>query len=314
VDTSILTEALRSLIPDALNWKLALYGIHKGRDGLELEWYLCGMKGIAVQADRLREFLLKKPVAEKSVAAYSPFLSDKENICTLERSDELIHDQISDILLNIRNGQTSPPEDFVSGVLPKIAGFAFYGERTDEEGNATEQVLLMKRGNPFLTGGTTQLFMGAGSDVVPCDRPVLKLTLAVDFLLIGGVCYFLSSAIEKDFALENRHFAIAQKRMDIIANAEIVSDYDTLERCVMKAKNAKKFLDFDKGILEHIQRLPIVDREEFLSAYGVTIDHEGHMDTSDPDQCELIIDLLCCRSFLDPLGRLSVGDNITPRE
>jgi len=57
-----------------------------------------------------------------------------------------------------------------------------------------------------------------------------------------------------------------------------------------------------------------VGREEFLATYGVTIDYDGRMDTSDTEQCELMIDLLCCRSCLDPLGRLAVGSNITVRE
>lgn len=314
MDTNTLTEALRALNPETLTWKFALYGTRKSRDGLELEWNLCKMRGVSAQTEIIKEFLLKKPVAEKPVAQYSPFLSDKENIGALGKGDELIREQIVDIILNIQNGQTYAPEDFVSGVLPKAAGFAFYGERRDEDGQIVEQAIFMRRGNPFLSGGAARLFTTTGDEIVSCDKPTLKFTAAVDFLLIGEVCYFLSSAIEKDFALENRHFAIAQKRMGLIAEAEIVSDYERLEESVMKAKNARKFLEFDKNILEHISRLPVVEREEFLSTYGVTIDHNGRMDTSDADQSELIIDLLCCRSCLDPLGRLSVGSNITPRE
>lgn len=314
MDTTTLTEALRGFEPEALTWKFALYGTHKSRDGLELEWSLCKMRGVPTQADKLREYLLKKPVADKPVLPYSPFLSNKENIGALVKTDELIRGQLSDIILNIQNGQAYAPEDFVTGVLPKTAGFAFYGESKDDEGQVGDQVIFMRRGNPFLSGGAYRLCTSAADEIVSCDKPILKFATAVDFLLIGGVCYFLSSAIEKDFELENRHFVIAQKRMELIAEAEIVSDYERLEGCVMKEKNARKFMDFDKSILEHIARLPIVEREEFLSTYGVTIDHNGHMDTSDPEQCELIIDLLCCRSCLDPLGRLSVGKSITPRE
>jgi len=314
LNTTTLTEALRELKPDALTWKFGLYSTNKGRDGLELEWNLCDMRGISGQVDILREYLLKKPVAEKSVAQYSPFLSDKENIGAIECKDEIIRDQLSDIIISIQRGQTHAAADFVSGVLSKPVGFAFYGERRDDAGNILEQALFMRRGNPFLTGQTSRLFTAEGAEVIFCDKPILKFTSAVDFLMIGDVCYILSSGIEKDLALENRHFAIAQKRMGLIADANIISDYDKLEACVMKAKNARKFLDFDKGVLEYIGRLPIVEREEFLSTYGVTIDFNGRMDTSDAEQCELIVDLLCCRSCLDPLGRLSVGSNITPRE
>jgi hypothetical protein len=195
-----------------------------------------------------------------------------------------------------------------------VAGFGFYGERKDDNGKVAESVLFMRRGNPFITGQKTRLCISNGNEAVTSDKPILKFTTAVDFICIGDVCYFNSSAIEKDFDLENRNIAIASKRMAVIAEADIVSDYEKLEEVVMSAKNARKFADFDSKILEHIARLGILDRAEFLSTYGVTIDNEGRMDTSDPEQCELIIDLICCRSVVDPLGRLATGNNITPRE
>jgi hypothetical protein len=314
LDTQTLVEALRALRPAELNWKFALYSSHKSRDGLELDWSLCKMKGAAAWAETLAAAILEKPAAERTVAAYSPFLAEKETIGALLKTDDLIKEQIGDILLNIQNTLTYSPEDFVSGVLPKAAGYAFYGESRDEEGKITEQVLFMRRANPFLSGQKARLCTSAGDEVVVSEKPILKFTPATDFLLIGGVCYFFSAAIAKDFALEDRHFAIAQKRLSIIAGAGIISDYDRLEEAAMKPKNARKFIDFDKQILEHIARLPIAERGEFLSAYGVEIDHNGHMDTSDPEQCGLVIDLLCCRSCLDPLGRLSVSSGITPRE
>jgi len=173
-------------------------------------------------------------------------------------------------------------------------------------------VLFMRRGNPFQAGAP--IYTSDAGQVVPCEKPVLKFSLAVDFMLINDGCYFFSSTILKDFSLEERHFAVAQKHMGQIGETEIASNYERLEECAMKSGNARKFLDFDNRILEYITRLSIVDREEFLSTYGVTIDNEGRMDTSDAEQCELVVDLLCCRSCLDPLGRLSVGKEITPRE
>ena len=149
METTVLTDALRNLDTDALSWKFALYTIHKGRDGIELEWHLCNMQGIPNQVDAIREYLLKKPVADKPVAHYSPFLSDKENICALENSNEMIHGQLTDILMSIHNGQAYPPQDFVSGKLPKIAGYAFYGEQDTAESDSSNKVLFMKRGNPF---------------------------------------------------------------------------------------------------------------------------------------------------------------------
>jgi hypothetical protein len=314
LDTQTLTDALRALNPENLTWKFALYTTLKNRDGLALEWNCCPMEELPAQAGKLTEFLLKKPVAEKHVAPYSPVLSDRENIAALSAGDELVQEQIGDIILNIRHAQTYAPEDYVSGLMPRSAGYAFYGERRNEQDQAEEQVLFMRRGNPFLTGANAQLYTSAAGAIVACEKPVLKFTAAVDCLLIGGVCYFFSAAVQKDFSLEDRRLAIAAQRLALIAEAAIVSDYDRLERVVMSAKNARKFLDFDKQILEHIVRLSIVEREEFLSVYGLTIDRRGLVDTYDPEQGELFVDLLCCRSCLDPLGRLSVGSNITPRQ
>ena len=314
MDTQTLTGALRELQASEYKWKFAIYSAKKSRDGLELEWLLCKMKGIRGWVETLTTTLLEKHVAEKSVEAYSPFLSDKESIGAIARTDELIRDQMAGIVFNIQRGVDCAPEDFISGAAPKPAGFAFYGERRDGEGSVTGQVLFMRRGNPFISGTKVRLCTTEGDEVVGSVKPLLKFTPATDLLLIGAVCYILSSAIEKDLELENRHIAIASKRMDLIADTSIVSDYDKLESVVMTPRNARKFIDFDSKVLEHIARLSIIEREEFLGAYGVTIDHNGLMDTSMPEQCELVIDLLCCRSCLDPLGRLSVAASITPRE
>lgn len=314
MDTQTLIEALRNLLPDEFEWKFALYSTRKSRDGLELEWSLCKMKNITDWVGALKTTLLDKTTTDKTVTDYSPFLSDKENIGALDKSNDLVRAQVTDILLNIQNGTYCIPKDFVSGDAPKPSGFAFYGERKDVEGKVIKQVLFMRRGNPFLAGAKVRICTSEGDEIITSDKPLLKFAPATDFLLINEVCYFLSAAIEKDFEMENRHFAIAKKRMGMIANTDIVSDYSEFEEAALTAKNAKKFVDFDTKVLEYITRLPIVDRGEFLTKYGVMVDRNGRVNTYDPEQCDLIIDLLCCRSCLDPLGRLSVASGITPRE
>ena len=309
MNTTVLADALRALNPEEYTWKFALYSTQKSRDGLELEFHLCNMQHIPEQIEVMREYLLKKPVADKPVAPYSPFLSDKENIGALDQSDDLICGQLTDAFMSIKNGHEYPPKDFVSGSMPKVAGYAFYGEHKD---NGAESMLLMRRGNPFLTGA--RFYAGSDHEIIPNSIPVLKFTAAVDFLVLGSVCYFFSSSIEKDLAFENRHFAIARKWLDKLVDAEIIGNYDNFERVVMTSKSARKFLDFDSEILEYIIGLPIVERTEYLEKYGVEIDRNGRMDTYESKQCDFIIDLLCSRSCLNPLGKLSIGNHITPRE
>jgi len=273
------------------------------------------MSGITAWAKNIIDSLLKKPIAEREVAPYSPFLSDKEYIGVLEKTDVIIKDQIHDILVNIRKSDVYPPEAFIAESLPKIAGFGFYGAIKDEEGIIKPQALFMRRGNPFLSGSDkTRLCISDGNSAVICNKPILKFSCAVDFLYINDCCYFLSSAIEKDFVLDSRQIAVANKCLKQIIKTDIVNNYSQLENAALKGGNAKKFMAFDEKILEHIVNLGVLERGDFLASYGIEIDRNGRMDTVDLVQCDLIIDLLCCRSCLDPFGRLAVADNITPRE
>jgi hypothetical protein len=312
LETRNLTEALRELNPAEFDWQFALYNTQKSRDGIALEWRLCKMKGIAPWVEIMKNTILEKTLAERVVAEYSPFL-DKSVIPALNQEDDLIKSQLWDTIASIKNGLEFAPENFINGDVPKTVGYGFYGYKKDESGKISEQVLFIRRTNPFLNGGKTRICTALANEIASTDRPVLKFAPSVDFLLIDGVCYFFSPYMEKDFELESRNFAVASKRTAEIAKVEILSDYEQFEKVALSGKNSRKFLDFDKEILNHILNLSVLDREDFLITYGITIDHQGRMDTSDPDQCELVVDLLCARSCLDPLGRLSVGTNITPR-
>jgi hypothetical protein len=144
--------------------------------------------------------------------------------------------------------------------------------------------------------------------------PLLKFTPQVDFLLIDGICCVITESINKDLDLESRAAAVCGRRLEQIAQADVVSSYEQMELAALGGKHTRKFLDFDKEILDHIASLSIEARIDFLAAYGITLDADGKMDSAGPEQCEMIIDLLCGRTCTDVLGRLAVGVNIKPRE
>jgi len=313
MDTETLIQALRNLIPEEFEWKFALYSAGKSRDGLELHWNFCNMNDISLWINTLTAQLLEKAIPEHTVTGYSPFLP-KENIGAILKTNDLIKEQISDIEASLQNALTYSPADFISGALPKISGYGFYGFKTDDDGRIFEKVLFMRRSNPFLSGTRIRLCNTDSNTVFENSSPLLKFTAGTDFLMISDTCYFFSAPIERDFSLEERHIAICGKRMKELANSNIISDFDRLEKIAYANRHARKFIDFDKNILDHICRLPLTERIEFLDTYGIRVDQEGRMDTSEDEQCELIIDLLCCRSCLDPLGRLAVGSKITVRE
>ncbi|MDR2647888.1 MAG: hypothetical protein LBB67_07195 [Oscillospiraceae bacterium] len=322
MDTHDLIVALQGLHAKEYDWTFALYSTHKSRDGLQLSWNACAMDGIAMWVDQLIRPLLEKTLNERTVAEYSPLLP-KEEIGALESGNELIRDPLQDMLQGIPSAEKHAPEDFANGVVAKPAGYAFYGtctftepaEHEDEEPKqVTKRVVFLRRSNPFIGGAKTLLCAAKGDTIVESDTPLLKFAMQTDFLLIDDICYFLNDSIAKEFDLESREFAVCNRRLEQITEADVVGDLEQFQLAALSGKNPRKFLDFDREILEHIAGLSVESRIDFLAKYGVELDADGKMNTADAEQCELIIDLLCGRSCLDALGRLAVGINIKPRE
>ena len=311
-DTQSLITALQGLRPQDYDWKFCLYSAGKSRDGVTLGFNACEMRDIPRWTEQIIRLLLEKTLAERVVTEYSP-LCPREEIGALAQGDPQIRDQIGDILLGIAGAERKAPEDFANGAAAKPVGYIFYGKQ-EAEGQPPGEVLFLRRANPFISGTKALLCTGQGDAVAEAPSPLLKFTPQVDFLLIGGACYLLSESAAKDLELESRASAVAGRRLGQIAEADVVGSYEQLEFCALGGKHTKKFLDFDKEILDHIASLSIEGRMDFLGAYGIALDSGGKMDTNDPEQCEMIIDLLCGRTCTDVLGRLSVGLNIRPRE
>jgi len=312
MDTHSLVTVLQGLNPKGYDWKFCLYSTNKSRDGVNLNWNACAMRDIPRWAEQMIRLLLEKTLAERVVTEYSP-LCPKEEIGAFSQGDPQIRDQIGDILLGIAGAEAKAPEDFANGSMGKIAGYAFYGKQIIE-GEPPREVLFLRRANPFISGAKAMLCTGQGDEIAEAQSPLLKFTPQVDFLLIEGVCYVISESIAKDFELESRANAVAGRRLEQISQADIVGNYEQMELSALGGKHTKKFLDFDKEILGHIASLSIEARIDFLAVYGIELDSDGKLGSNDPEQCELIIDLLCGRTCTDVLGRLAVGVNIKPRE
>jgi len=312
IDTHSLVTALQGLNPKDYDWKFCLYSASKSRDGVVLSWNACAMRDIPHWVEQMTRLLLEKTLTERVVTEYSP-LCPKEEIGALSQGDPQIRDQIGDMLLGITDAETKAPEDFANGSTGKPVGYAFYGVQKIENEPARE-MLFLRRANPFISGAKAMLCTGQGDEIAEAQSPLLKFTPQVDFLLADGVCYVISESIAKDFELESRANAVAGRRLEQIAQTEVMSNTEQLELAALGGKHTKKFLDFDKEILDHIASLSIESRAEFLAVYGIELDRDGKLSTDDPEQCEMIIDLLCGRTCTDVLGRLAVGVNIKPRE
>jgi hypothetical protein len=312
MDTQKMLTDLREIIGNAYEWSFSLYSVKKSRDGMEFIAGKCEMPDVAGLVNDTIVNLLEKVLPQRTVTEYSPFLQ-KEAIAVFEQTNEMVREQIHDIITEVNNALTYPVEDYASGAAFNPTGYIISGTLKDEEGKIIDQAILMKRSNPFIKNSKSRLCISEGGKIVESEQPLLKFSQSADLIVTGGACYILSPAIEKDLSLENRHIAICAKCMGTIAECNLINNYETLEKEAYASKNTRKFIDFDREILDHIMRLPVLERADFLSEYGITIDQQGLIDTNDSEQCELLIDLLCCRSCHDALGRLSVGSNILPR-
>ena len=308
-----MLEGLRAFQTKDYSWKLCFYSTKKSRDGLEMEFGRCEMQDIPGLVQDTILNVLEKGLKNRFVAEYTPLLP-KEAIGVLPSTDAMLLEPLSEIRFGIHAAPCYSPEDFMTGVAKSPTGYILQGVKTDENGQVVEQVLFVKRANPFVKATKTRLCVAAKGEITESDVPLLKFAYSLDMLLLGDYCYILSPAVEKDLGFEARSMAIMTKRMAVVAEQGIVSNYEELEKTAYAMKNARKFVNFDREVLEYIVRLPLLERSDFLSRYGLATNEEGFVDTGDGDQSELLIDLLCGRSCIDALGRLSVASNIMPRE
>lgn len=59
-----------------------------------------------------------------------------------------------------------------------VSGFSFDGERDTGDGQAPDQVLLMRSGNPFQSGESAQLYISDSGQIIACGKPILKFSLS----------------------------------------------------------------------------------------------------------------------------------------
>ncbi|MDR1734009.1 MAG: hypothetical protein LBR73_03910 [Oscillospiraceae bacterium] len=313
MDLKELTDQLRAFQPRNYNWTFALYHAQKSKDGVCLNWNRCAMEGIGEWAEEHRRLLLEKKLQEACVTEYSPLLQPKEEIGFLETGNELIREQMHGILNAIPNADQHAPEDFANGVVNKPHGYVFYGKpgkkALDANPEATD-VLLWRRANPFIPWSKTLLCAGINGTVKESENPILQFKPQTDFLMIAGHCFFLSEAVSKDLDLESRAAAVCDKRLSQLEEADILSNYEMMQLTAIGTKHTRKFLDFNREVLEHVKSLSISGRADFLSPFGISLDPAGKLDCFDEETCALIIDLFCGRVCIDVLGRLSTGKEI----
>jgi len=304
----ILTEAIRNLEPRSLEWEFLLYNSAKTKDGASFMFGKCDMANIGTWVETVLDHILESNLRKQTVAEYSSFLP-REEIGAIPADAPLMSEPLTEALGAVKSALPYNPEDFLTGMFPKVSGHAFHA--LDADGR---DILLMRRSNPFL-GGKKVLLCDCGEDdgiVKETVSPLLKFTAGADFLLLDGVCYFISAAAQKDFALEDRAAALCARATALIGECDLVGDFVRFEE--LAKKQARKFEDFSEELVMSVSRMGIQARDEFVSTYGVSVGADGRIETNSDEQCLLLIDFLCSRSCLDIYGRLAVGNKITPRE
>ncbi|MCL2024024.1 MAG: hypothetical protein FWG82_06615 [Oscillospiraceae bacterium] len=304
----LLTESIRTLEPRKLNWELLIYNSAKGRDGVSFMFGKCEMENIGTWVTTVLEAILDTNLQKQTVAKYSSFLP-REEIGAVAAESPLMNEPLSEALNGAKSALPYNPEDFLSGMFPKISGYAFHA--TDENG---KDILLMRRANPFVFGNRMLgCICGEDDGVIKESRtPILKFSAKADFLLLDNVCYFFSGAAQRDFALEDRAAALCAQALSLIGECDMVSDFARLEEAAKK--QSRKFEDFSEELMENIGRMSLQARDEYVSTYGVSVGADGRILTNTAEEAGLLIDFLCSRSCLDIYGRLAVGSKIVPRE
>jgi len=300
IDSQSLLEGLETFEASQYVWSFALYGFTKSRDGKVMEFTKTQLEGCGDWAQDIAAYMAEKQAKDRPVFLYDA-KHPKEVIGALKKEDPRIGPVLTDITLSIENGDAWDATD-LEFAETKWAGYAIYGKAEDGR-----QAIFMRRSNPLQPGNNYRLFVTEGAGLSRFGDTALKCGLTCDFLLLEGVCYFLTESVAKDFELESREKAAAIAALKTIEEAGFVGDISRFQEVAFKPKNMKKFLDFDEAVMNHIQKMPIEDRADYLSHYMIDLDKSGSLGCFDDAMCESIIDLITSRSCLDALGRVVYG-------
>ena len=126
---------------------------------------------------------------------------------------------------------------------------------------------------------------------------VLSLHTTIDVVIINNTVYMLTLSGENLFNMERAYKATCAAKLIEIDRCNIVNNFEAFSTAAKSGHNPRKFVSFNDA---HLQKLKHArSRVKMAKKFNIPMDGD-FFDTTNPNDIDKIIKLLCNRGMVDP--------------
>ncbi len=124
-------------------------------------------------------------------------------------------------------------------------------------------------------------------------------------LVVGQTVYFLTLAGENLFNMERSYKAVCHRKLEDIAQADIINGMEDFKFAAAAGRNPRKFISFNANRLTALKKKSV--RVAMARQFSIPLDADGDkFDASVEGTAEKIVKLLCNKGMIDPFEKMAV--------
>ena len=168
--------------------------------------------------------------------------------------------------------------------------------------NEDHQIKMISMYSPITTLKNRFLFdNGVFHDI---SHKVLNLRTTMNVVIIDRTVYLLDMSGETLFNLERSYKKKSEIAINEIASMNIISDAEVFRNTASAGHNPRRFVAFSQSKLERLSTKKT--REKVAKSFGIALTSDKKFDTSNGENAEKIVKLLCNKAMWDILEEVPV--------
>ena len=168
--------------------------------------------------------------------------------------------------------------------------------------NEEHQIKMISMYSPITTLKNRFLFdNGVFHDI---SRKVLNLRTTMNVVIIDRTVYLLDMSGETLFNLERSYKKKSEIAINEITSMNIISDAEVFRNTASAGHNPRRFVAFSQSKLERLSTKKT--REKVAKSFGIDLTSDKKFDTSNGENAEKIVKLLCNKAMWDILEEVPV--------
>lgn len=216
-------------------------------------------------------------------------------IYKLQSNNQLIAEEYTHLIQAM-----SAPE--MNGDPFEFAANAYALKATLTIDDEDRSIMLFSLQNPICV--LKNRFLYDNNTFFELNKKVLNLRQNIDVMIIDDTVYLLTLAGEKLFNMERSYKAVCEDKAMEICQSDIVSDIDQFRTIATSGHNPRRFVSFNQARFDRMKEPET--RIQMAGTFRLTLDANGHIDTSSPDMIEKLIKVLCNKGMVDPFDNVPV--------